>query len=66
MKHVPEIIGMRGGIPLYAFVYPDSDEVRIGFMAEDVKKVMPEAVVLGADGFDRVNYRMVLEATRPH
>ena len=30
-----------------------------GVMAQDVLKVMPEAVSIGADGFYRVNYTML-------
>lgn len=66
LKYDIEQIGQRGGLPLYAFKYTGTDEVRIGFMSDDVRKVIPGAVMVDENGFDRVNYRMVLEATRAH
>lgn len=46
------------GIPLYRFRYHDDapDTVRIGFMADDVEKVRPEAVVTRGDGMKMINY----------
>ena len=45
------------GLPLYNFSYIGKPEVYEGVMAQDVLKVMPSAVVRGADGYYRVKYR---------
>jgi hypothetical protein len=44
------------GLPLFHFRYKSGPERFEGVMAQDVLQVMPEAVVLGDDGFYRVNY----------
>lgn len=44
-------------LPLYQFEYRNKPGSHyIGVMAQDVLKVKPEAVSIGADGFYRVNY----------
>ena len=35
---------------------------QVGFIAQDVEKVLPAAVIEGADGFKRLNYMMVFNA----
>jgi hypothetical protein len=45
------------GLPLYQFRYIGKPETYAGVMAQEVLKVMPDAVSVGADGFYRVNYR---------
>ncbi len=47
------------GLGLYDFEYNDRLGVYEGVMAQEVLRVMPEAVLLGADGFYRVNYGML-------
>jgi hypothetical protein len=48
------------GLPLYQFEYRNKlGPHYIGVMAQDVLKVKPEAVSIGADGFYRVNYDML-------
>ncbi|MEM6371351.1 MAG: tail fiber domain-containing protein [Pseudomonadota bacterium] len=44
------------GLPLYQFRYIGGDQMFEGVMAQDVAKVMPEAVVPFAYGFSSVNY----------
>jgi hypothetical protein len=44
------------GLPLYHFRYKGSMAHFKGVMAQDVLEVMPDAVVLGADGYYRVKY----------
>jgi hypothetical protein len=46
------------GVGVWAFRYLDDPEgvVRIGVMAQEVRKVRPDLVVRGADGFLAVNY----------
>jgi hypothetical protein len=51
----------RTGLNLYHFTYKDDPENRRyeGVMSDDVRERMPEAVVVGNDGFDRVRYSML-------
>lgn len=60
-KDIKEI-GEVNGFPVYEFSYIWDDVKRIGFMAQDVIKKLPEAVETMANGFMAVNYKMVLEA----
>lgn len=48
----------RDGLPVWSFRYLDDPEgvVRIGYMADEVKRVRPDLVVRRADGFLAVNY----------
>jgi hypothetical protein len=46
------------GLPVYTYRYIGDNILHLGFMADEVRKVAPYAVLRGADGFDRVNYRM--------
>lgn len=47
------------GLNTYRFRYRDEHRTRIGVMADEVREYMPEAVSVGDDGFDRVNYAMI-------
>jgi hypothetical protein len=58
-------VGSYGRLGLYIFRYIDESEkapLRFGFMSSEVKKVAPEAVQRGPDGFDRVDYAMAMGA----
>jgi hypothetical protein len=57
-------IGQLAGLPLYSYRYLWSNSPQMGFMADEVAKVMPQAV-RRIFGFDTVDYGMVLgkEAT---
>jgi hypothetical protein len=44
------------GLPLYGFRYKTGTERFEGVMAQDVLEVMPDAVVVGEDGYYRVRY----------
>lgn len=44
------------GLPLYRFRYLDGTQYYEGVMAQDVLEYMPEAVLVGADGYYRVDY----------
>jgi len=51
------------GLPIYSFRYLWEDghgEEHLGFMADEVKEYKPDAVVTAADGFDRVDYGMLM------
>lgn len=48
------------GLPMYEFAYRDAPERRYrGVMADDVLKLRPEAVLVAADGYQRVNYALL-------
>lgn len=47
------------GFGIYRFKYLWSDVVHIGVMAQDVREVLPEAVVCGEDGFLSVDYAAI-------
>ena len=59
-------------LPLYTFRYRDQEGTYEGVMAQDVQKVRPDAVVVGPDGFYRVDYKKLgielrrLDADRPN
>jgi Chaperone of endosialidase len=46
-------------LPLYQFSYIGKDGRYEGVMAQDVLKVMPEAVSVGEDGYYRVSYDLL-------
>ena len=46
-------------LPLYDFSYIHQPGRFEGVLAQDVLKVMPETVSIGADGFYRFNYTML-------
>lgn len=50
---------LSNGLPLYRFKYTWSDQEWVGVMAQDVLKVMPQAVSKGAEGYYQVNYQML-------
>lgn len=60
LKREIEPIGELRGLPLYSYKYIWSDEPQIGFMADEVEKVMPEAVG-NVGGYKTVDYGMVLQ-----
>jgi hypothetical protein len=47
------------GLPLYRFKYLGKPETYEGVMAQEVLQLMPSAVSVGADGYYRVNYRVL-------
>jgi hypothetical protein len=55
-RDVELVARWHNGLPLYRYRYLWSDEPIIGFMADEVAAVRPEAVHIGADGFARVDY----------
>ena len=57
IKKVGEFIK---GINVYEFSYFWEDVKRVGFMSDEVRKVMPEAVFTDSLGYDVVNYSEVI------
>jgi hypothetical protein len=57
LKHDISLIGhLDNGLGFYRFSYNGSDEAFVGVMAQEVQRVVPEAVVRGSDGYLRVSY----------
>jgi hypothetical protein len=57
LKHDIAFIGqLDNGIGFYRFAYQGSDTAYVGVMAQDVKRVRPDAVTRGRDGTLRVFY----------
>lgn len=48
------------GTPVYSFRYISGGPTQIGVMAQDIIETQPHAVVMGDDGFYRVNYAEVV------
>lgn len=59
-RDIRRIGRLRNGLPWYSFRYLGDDTPQEGVMSDDVRAVMPEAVIVGADGLDRVDYGRVL------
>jgi hypothetical protein len=61
-ENITQIYWLPNGLPVYTYEYKPEfkDEaghgVHIGVMAQDVEKVMPEAVITRADGIKMVDY----------
>jgi hypothetical protein len=46
------------GVYTYRYMWEKAGVRHIGFMADEVRKIAPRAVLRFADGFDRVNYQL--------
>ena len=57
-KDITRISKLKNGIPVYLFRYKWSDKMSIGVMAQDVEKILPEAVIK-VDGIKAVNYNLL-------
>lgn len=58
-KDIERIGQTEAGTPLYKFRYKHGGPVQIGVMAQDLLETQPDAVVMGPDGFYRVDYGKV-------
>jgi Chaperone of endosialidase len=56
---VARVATLPSGLGLYRYRYIWGDIEHVGVMAQEVREVMPAAVVTGADGFLRVDYQML-------
>ncbi len=57
LKHDIALLGyLDNGPGFYRFSYNGSRKAYVGVMAQEVQRVMPEAVVRGSDGYLRVYY----------
>jgi hypothetical protein len=50
---------LDNGVPLYRFRYLWSSDIYVGVLAQEVLPIVPYAVIVGEDGFMRVNYDML-------
>lgn len=55
-KNISRIGKLLNGIGLYRYRYLWSNIFYVGVMAQEVEKLMPDAVVYGSDGYMMVNY----------
>ena len=57
LKHDITLLGrLDNGLGFYRFVYDGEEKAHVGVMAQEVRTVVPEAVVRGHDGYFRVLY----------
>ena len=57
LKHDITLLGyLDDGLGFYRFSYNGSDKAYVGVMAQEVRQLVPEAVVRGRDGYLRVYY----------
>jgi hypothetical protein len=57
LKHDIVLLGhLDNGLGFYRFAYNGSNKAYVGVMAQEVRNVMPSAVVRGRDGYLRVFY----------
>ena len=60
LKHDIVLLGrLDNGLGFYRFAYNGSSKAYVGVMAQEVKNVVPRAVVRGRDGYLRVFYDMI-------
>jgi polysaccharide export outer membrane protein len=55
-RDITKLTQLDNGLSLYRFRYLWSDTFYVGVMAQEVERVVPDAVVRGSDGYLRVNY----------
>lgn len=57
LKHDIVLLGrLDNGLGFYRFAYNGSSQIYVGVLAQEVQRIMPEAVVRGWDGYLRVHY----------
>ena len=60
LKHNIVLLGhLDNGLGFYRFAYNGSNQLYVGVLAQEVQKVMPQAVERGRDGYLRVYYDML-------
>jgi hypothetical protein len=58
-RDILRVARLNDGISLYRYRYSWSDQLYVGVMAQEVAKVIPDAVMRGADGYLRVDYGLL-------
>ncbi|MGN7962187.1 tail fiber domain-containing protein [Brucella sp. 22210] len=59
-RDIKKIGALPNGLNWYEFRYLNDETRQEGVMSDEVRAIMPDAVIIGADGFDRVDYGKVL------
>jgi hypothetical protein len=60
LKHEIILLGhLNNGLGFYRFVYNGGEKAYVGVIAQEVQRVIPQAVVRGRDGYLRVFYDKV-------
>jgi len=60
LKHDIVLLGrLDDGLGYFRFIYNGGRTAFVGVMAQEVEKVAPEAVSVGADGYLRVSYNVL-------
>jgi hypothetical protein len=55
-RDIVRLAHLDNGVGLYRYRYTWSDQLYVGVMAQEVARVIPDAVVRGDDGYLRVDY----------
>jgi hypothetical protein len=55
-RDITKLTELDNGLSLYRYRYLWSDTLYVGVMAQEVERLVPDAVVRGSDGYLRVNY----------
>ena len=55
-RDITKVSQLDNGLSLYRFRYLWSDTFYVGVMAQEVERLVPDAVIHGSDGYLRVNY----------
>jgi hypothetical protein len=55
-RDIVELGQLSNGIHLYRFRYKWADQRYVGVIAQEVRKIVPGAVLIGSDGYLRVDY----------
>ena len=58
-QDVKRVSALPNGLPLYSFRYKWGGPTFVGVIAQDVLRVMPDAVLTDPEGFYRVDYAML-------
>ncbi|URQ76165.1 MAG: tail fiber domain-containing protein [Candidatus Ochrobactrum gambitense] len=59
-RDIKKIGSLPNGLNWYEFRYLNNETRHEGVMSDEVREIMPEAVIVGTDGLDRVDYGKVL------
>jgi hypothetical protein len=58
-RDITEVGKLDSGLKVYRYRYLWDETYHIGVMADEAREVFPDAVIRGADGFDRVDYSQI-------
>jgi hypothetical protein len=60
-RDIQRIGTLHNGLPIYQFRFWGDPRLHVGLMADEVRKIHPEAVIVGPYGFDLVNYEGAMQ-----